>query len=141
MALPENLSLIASIMNDRDRAAGRGGVGAVMGSKNLKGIVVRGKFDVPLADEAALVSLVRQTAYLEGFGDILDEGSLRLASRYVYPELAMVSKGMDFAGYDPRDALGMGLNYATLPSAPLTCAEIRHTASFWESPHPVDPHS
>ena len=76
-------------MNDRDRAAGRGGVGAVMGSKNLKGIVVRGKFDVPLADEAALVSLVRQTAYLEGFGDILAEGSLRLASRYVYPELAM----------------------------------------------------
>ena len=60
------------------------------------------------------MSLVRQTAYLEGFGDILDEGSLRLASRYVYPELAMVSKGMDFAGYDPRDALGMGLNYATL---------------------------
>ncbi len=49
----ENLSLIASIMNDRDRAAGRGGVGAVMGSKNLKGIVVRGKFDVPLADPVA----------------------------------------------------------------------------------------
>jgi len=32
----ENLSLIASIMNDRNRAAGRGGVGAVMGSKTSK---------------------------------------------------------------------------------------------------------
>ncbi|HHZ03429.1 MAG TPA: aldehyde ferredoxin oxidoreductase family protein [Tissierellia bacterium] len=36
----EKLSLIASIMNDADRAAGRSGVGAVMGSKNLKAITV-----------------------------------------------------------------------------------------------------
>lgn len=36
----ENLSLLAAIMNDKDRAAGRSGVGAVMGSKNLKAISV-----------------------------------------------------------------------------------------------------
>ena len=36
----EKLSLLASIMNDKYRAAGRSGVGAVMGSKNLKAIVV-----------------------------------------------------------------------------------------------------
>ncbi len=35
----ENLSNMAAIMNDGDRAAGRSGVGAVMGSKNLKAIV------------------------------------------------------------------------------------------------------
>ncbi len=35
----ENLSNMAAIMNDADRAAGRSGVGAVMGSKNLKAIV------------------------------------------------------------------------------------------------------
>jgi len=38
----ENLINIASIMNDATRAFGRGGVGAVMGSKNLKAIVVKG---------------------------------------------------------------------------------------------------
>jgi aldehyde:ferredoxin oxidoreductase len=38
----ESLSRIAAVMNDRWRAAGRSGVGAVMGSKNLKAIVVRG---------------------------------------------------------------------------------------------------
>ncbi len=38
----EKLSRIAAIMNDKDRAAGRSGVGAVMGSKNLKAITVRG---------------------------------------------------------------------------------------------------
>ena len=36
----EHQSLLAAIMNDKDRAAGRSGVGAVMGSKNLKAITV-----------------------------------------------------------------------------------------------------
>ncbi len=38
----ENQVLYASIMNDKHRAAGRSGVGAVMGSKNLKAVVVKG---------------------------------------------------------------------------------------------------
>jgi aldehyde:ferredoxin oxidoreductase len=38
----ERLSRISSIMNDLGRAAGRCGVGAVMGSKNLKAVAVRG---------------------------------------------------------------------------------------------------
>ena len=37
----ENQALLAAIMNDGDRAAGRSGVGAVMGSKNLKAVVVK----------------------------------------------------------------------------------------------------
>ncbi len=42
----ENLSLIAAIMNEADRAAGRGGVGAVMGFKKLKAIVCSSKRNV-----------------------------------------------------------------------------------------------
>lgn len=38
----ENLARIACIMNDKNRAAGRGGHGAVMGYKKLKAIAVRG---------------------------------------------------------------------------------------------------
>ena len=38
----ENQVLFAAILNDLHRAAGRSGVGAVMGSKNLKAIAVRG---------------------------------------------------------------------------------------------------
>ena len=48
--------LLAAIMNDKDRAAGRSGVGAVMGSKKLKAIVVKSsriKLD-NIADEEAL---------------------------------------------------------------------------------------
>ncbi len=40
----------AAIMNDKHRAAGRSGVGAVMGSKNLKAIAVRGTGAVDIAE-------------------------------------------------------------------------------------------
>jgi aldehyde:ferredoxin oxidoreductase len=55
----EKLSNIASIMNDYDRAAGRSGVGAVMGYKNLKAIVVRGSKKVSLSDALSLKEIVK----------------------------------------------------------------------------------
>jgi aldehyde:ferredoxin oxidoreductase len=242
----EKLVLFASIMNDRDRAAGRAGVGAVMGAKKLKGVAVRGTKKISLANEerfnemnqeyrgrlkevkktgpypltthgtaitvvatqshgvfptrnfqtgqfeeweaiygealtekylvkakpcfscpiacgrvtkvpdgpyqgegegpeyetvyslgsdvgvgdlAALtkanylcnelgldtISMGSTIACAEGFGDTLAEGSLRVATRYGHPEFAMVSKGLDLPGYDPRGTQGLGLNYATSP--------------------------
>ncbi len=45
----ENLVKYASIMNDHGRAAGRTGMGAVMGSKNLKAIVVDGNETIEIA--------------------------------------------------------------------------------------------
>ncbi|MHA1590500.1 MAG: aldehyde ferredoxin oxidoreductase family protein [Candidatus Njordarchaeales archaeon] len=50
----ENLVLISCIMNDYHRAAGRTGVGAVMGSKKLKAIYVRGSQKPPIAREDEL---------------------------------------------------------------------------------------
>ncbi len=50
----EGLSMIAAIINDVGRAAGRSGVGAVMGSKNLKAIVVRGTQKVKISDNDKL---------------------------------------------------------------------------------------
>lgn len=46
----EKKVLMSAVMNDEGRAAGRAGVGAVMGSKNLKAIAVRGKANVSLAN-------------------------------------------------------------------------------------------
>jgi aldehyde:ferredoxin oxidoreductase len=56
----ENLVLYAAIMNDHGRAAGRTGMGAVMGSKNLKAIAVRGKQRVPLADKTAFSQTAKE---------------------------------------------------------------------------------
>lgn len=54
----ENKNLMASIMNDNGRAAARSGLGAVMGSKNLKAVAVAGSQEVPVADDEALKELV-----------------------------------------------------------------------------------
>ena len=55
----ENISWMAAIINDKHRALGRGGVGAVMGSKNLKAVTARGTLKVPVADDARLRELNR----------------------------------------------------------------------------------
>jgi aldehyde:ferredoxin oxidoreductase len=47
----ENSVRFAAVMHDVNRAAGRSGMGAVMGSKNLKAVAVRGSFKVGLADK------------------------------------------------------------------------------------------
>src|SRR5215204_4485893 len=55
----ENLVKFANIMNDLNEAAGRTGLGAVMGSKQLKAIAVRGKTPVKIADQPALLGVAK----------------------------------------------------------------------------------
>jgi aldehyde:ferredoxin oxidoreductase len=45
----ENQVLFSAVMHDINRAAGRNGMGALMGSKNLKAVAVRGSINVPVA--------------------------------------------------------------------------------------------
>ncbi|MCU0538716.1 MAG: aldehyde ferredoxin oxidoreductase family protein [Desulfobacterales bacterium] len=108
-----------------------------------KGLLTASEAGMPLrwGDGAALVRLVGMTARREGFGDILAEGSLRLAARFGRPELAMVAKGLDFAGYDPRGEQGMGLAYAT---SPIGGSHMRGDPAYFELlgvPTSVDPHT
>lgn len=71
----ERLSLISCPINDGHRAPGRGGGGAVMGSKNLKAIAVRGTGEIPVANPEKLTEVNKgisafmkesQTAYAFG---------------------------------------------------------------------------
>ena len=55
----EKLSRIACIINDEFRAIGRTGMGAVMGSKNLKAVAVRGTKDVNVADMEGFKEFVK----------------------------------------------------------------------------------
>ena len=61
----ENLVRFACIMADGGRAAGRSGLGAVMGSKNLKAIVASGTGQVDVADV---------TGFSQAVMTFLDEG-------------------------------------------------------------------
>jgi aldehyde:ferredoxin oxidoreductase len=56
----EKQSKIACIINDKTRAAGRTGLGAVMGSKNLKAIAVRGTRDITVAKPEEFMDMVKE---------------------------------------------------------------------------------
>jgi aldehyde:ferredoxin oxidoreductase len=55
----EKLVRFAAVMHDVNRAAGRSGLGAVMGSKNLKAVAVRGTQPVGVADKALMALATR----------------------------------------------------------------------------------
>ncbi len=56
----EKQSLMACIINDKHRAAARGGGGAVMGSKNLKAVVVAGSAKIAVADPQKIKEINRE---------------------------------------------------------------------------------
>ena len=56
----EKLVRMACIINDKTRAAGRTGLGAVMGSKNIKAIAVRGTRDITVAKPDEFMEFVKE---------------------------------------------------------------------------------
>ncbi len=79
---------MAAVMNDHGRAAGRTGMGAVMGAKNLKAIGLRGSAKVPLADPEGFSALVR--AILDGMDEDMPALALRLAGTACYVDMALM---------------------------------------------------
>jgi aldehyde:ferredoxin oxidoreductase len=55
----ENLVRYAAVIHDVNRAAGRNGLGALMGSKNLKAVAVRGRGKVTVADRSRMVAVAK----------------------------------------------------------------------------------
>src|SRR6266851_4659587 len=231
----ERLVRFACIINDKHRAAGRSGVGAVMGSKNCKAVAVRGTRGLRIAKPAefmkavwamrkkladsparqgmtelgtastidltnafggcptrnfetgqfehaenlngnsikdqrmvankacfactiacgivtdnqvelplrfgsaeALVRMTEATAYREGFGNELAEGSKRMGAKFQHPEVFMGVKGQEFPAYDPRGFQGMGIAYATCNRG---ACHLRAWTPGIESSGKYDPHT
>ncbi len=57
--------------------------------------------------------LIEDTAYRRGFGNEVADGTRELARRYGGADFAMQTKGLEYAAYEPRGAVGQGLGYAT----------------------------
>ncbi len=56
----ERLARIAAVINDRGRAAARSGLGAVMGSKNLKAVATVGNMKPEILDKPKIQAMMRQ---------------------------------------------------------------------------------
>jgi len=93
----ENRVSMAAVMNDHGRAAGRTGMGAVMGSKNLKAIAVRGKARVPLADPDGFKDVVREI--IASLDEDMAAVSLQLAGTACYVDMALMYGDMPIRYY------------------------------------------
>ncbi len=70
------------------------------------------ELEVTFDDHAGVSKLIEEVAYRRGVGAALSDGSARLAESRGAPGLSMSSKGLEFAAYEPRGAVGHGLGYA-----------------------------
>jgi aldehyde:ferredoxin oxidoreductase len=74
-----------------------------------------GGLELRWGDVTTIRQLIRMTAYREGFGDLLAEGSRRLAEAFGAAGEAVQVNGLEVACHDPRGVSGMALVYATSP--------------------------
>jgi len=121
----ENLVQMACIIHDRARAAGRPGLGAVMGSKRLKAVVVHGNADKPLADPERFrqerTAYARSLAQDEGtrwFGEYgTSRGVTRLSEMGLLP-----TKNFREGTFDDAEAIGGERLHDTILVDRDTCA-------------------
>ena len=90
-------------------------------------------------DAEALVAMTEKTAFREGFGDALAEGSKRMGEKLGHPEVFMGVKGQEFPAYDPRAIQGMGLGYATSNRGACHLRAYTVAAEIVGAPDPLDP--
>jgi aldehyde:ferredoxin oxidoreductase len=130
----ENRVLYAAVMHDINRAAGRNGMGAVMGSKNLKAVAVRGSTNVPVAARPRVTQVSRW----------LGENYKTLAAWATSPGRgtqdslawwghngALPTQNFTLPLWDERASLSGERNYAlflkerdTCQACPITCKQV-----------------
>jgi aldehyde:ferredoxin oxidoreductase len=110
----ERKSLVANIMNKGGDAAGRSGLGAVMGSKRVKAIVVRGDIKVSVADVERAMKL-RKEHIVEMKKSFIDDmhkyGTTSHAEDSVYSGDSPVKNWGGVGVVEMPDASGIGKEY------------------------------
>ncbi|MEW6298104.1 MAG: aldehyde ferredoxin oxidoreductase family protein [Thermodesulfobacteriota bacterium] len=106
-----------------------------------KGAVSLAQTGMPLTfgSAEALIAMAEKTAYREGFGNELAEGSKRMTEKFGRPELFMGVKGQEFAAYEARAIQGMGLGYATSNRGACHLKAYTVAAEILGLPRQMDP--
>ncbi len=136
----ENLVKMAAIMNDHGRAAGRTGMGAVMGSKNLKALAFRGTGKAPLDDPQGFKEAVSEI--LSKVSEDIAVEALKLAGTASYVDMGAMFGDMP-AGYyqlgewEPASHLSgvrMAEEFLNRGTAcyrcPIVCGRETHTVKY-----------
>ena len=134
----ENLVRITKVFNDKARAAGKGGMGAVMGSKNLKAVVVRGTGSIKIANPEEFYNIARR-AYEKhlaspGRQRAMTTGTMSLIRRFSQPEeRSLVTRNAQsgyFEGWEKVTAEVFRTQYATRHRGCFGCPTA--CTALWE---------
>lgn len=143
----ENQVRIAAIMNDKERALARGGGGAVMGSKNLKAIVVVGKEKNQPADKDQFKFMLYETGKLLKASPLtsqaLPEFGTAVVMNVVNEIGALPTRNFQQTQFEGADKIsGEAITDTILVknqacwACPITCTRITQTASGKEGEGP-----
>jgi len=125
----ERLCKIASIMNDRERALARGGAGAVMGSKNLKAIVVEGRERPEIVDRERFKFMLYETRKLLSASpltsQVLPEFGTVMLMNIMNNIGALATRNHQFTQFEGAEAIS---------GEALTDKHLVGTASCWACP-------
>jgi aldehyde:ferredoxin oxidoreductase len=136
----EHLVKMAAVMNDHGRAAGRTGMGAVMGSKNLKAVAVRGRTQVGLVDPEGFKAVVHEI--IRDLGEDMTVMSLQLAGTACYVDMALMYGDMPIRYYqqgewpEASDLSGVlmddqyGVKNTACYRCPIACGRQTHAPSY-----------
>ncbi len=108
-----------------------------------KGIITKKDvgFKLKFGDDKAMVSMTELIAKREGFGDVLADGTRKAAEKIGKGTdyYTMQVKGLEFPAYDPRGAMGIGLNFATANRGACHVSGYTIAAEIVGAPLKVDP--
>jgi aldehyde:ferredoxin oxidoreductase len=141
----EKLVRYACIINMANRAAGRTGMGAVMGSKNLKAIAVRGQKKPPIADRKALTALAKWGAKHFPESDIYGMGLFGTAEvlSYQHKVGGLPTRNWDSGVFEGFEALDGSTMSETILKERDTCyacvVRCKRVVEITEGPYTVDP--
>jgi len=120
----EKLVLYACVINEKTRAAGRGGAGAVMGYKKLKAIAVRGDLPIKPADEAALEAVkkrVRQKIEENGISKALHDYGTAVLVNIINENYVMPTRNFQSGHFANADKVSGETMAKTILKKPKGC--------------------
>jgi aldehyde:ferredoxin oxidoreductase len=141
----EKLVRFAGIINMSNRANGRTGMGAVMGSKNLKAVAVRGKKRPEIADKAALQRSAKWGADNFEDSDVFGLGMFGTAEvlRYQQEDGGLPTRNWSSGAFDGWEAIDGQTMYNTVLKERDTCyactVRCKRVVEVADGPYRVDP--
>lgn len=130
----ENRVRLAKVFNNKSRAAGKCGMGAVMGSKNLKAIVVRGTGSVKIAHPEEFYRASRkafQKISTSAFGKMLKEQGTLYLFQLAHKNRSMTTRNSQagyFEGWENVTSEAFETQYAVRNTGcfacPLSCSHV-----------------